>query len=448
MAGLGTKDTSFMTYDGVNVILDKERYFHNKADNYQSEGTEYINESANKLSASFTMKILEFRNRLLNELLKNMKENENSILKEDITVYTGISGIAMLYLKIAKEGSQYSYLKEKATNYLKIACTNKKHESKLISRPTFLCGLAGPLVLNAIYADDMEQEKSGKHEISGRKGAEILLQILPSITNDGDLPSELLYGRAGYLYALLLLKKNAPLSISSTISDDSIKTIVLSIINNGVKYAKETRRHVPMWWEWHGKEYIGAAHGICGILFMLLAAKPFIPEESIINYIKPTLDYFVHFQYPSGNFPSSITGHTPPTNDKLLHWCHGAPGPVHLLLKAHEIWPNNNDSYLVRAQKCGEAIWRRGLLKKGYGLCHGVAGNTYAFLALWKTTKEYQYLYRSAVFAEWCFDYGKRGCSVPDRPLSLFEGLAGTIYLFSDMIQNTTLATFPAFSDI
>merc|ERR1712018_769827 len=78
-------------------------------------------------------------------------------------------------------------------------------------------------------------------------------------------------------------------------------------------------------------------------------------------------------------------------NDKLLHWCHGAPGAVHLLLKAHEIWPNNNDSYLIRAQKCGEAIWRRGLLKKGYGLCHGVAGNTYAFLALWKTTKEYQY---------------------------------------------------------
>ena len=67
---------------------------------------------------------------------------------------------------------------------------------------------------------------------------------------------------------------------------------------------------------------------------------------------------------------------------------------------------------------------------------------------MWKITKDYQYLYKSAVFAEWCFDYGKRGCPDPDRPLSLFEGLAGTIYLLTDMIQNPELACFPAFSDI
>ena len=446
MDRLETKDTTLMTYDSVNVIQDNERFFRNNAENSKTKFMDYIDNSDNKLSANFAMKMLKYRNKLLNDLLKNLKESENTILKEDITVYTGISGIAMLYLKIAKEGDQYSYLKERALKYLRIACTNKKYESKLLSRPTFLCGLAGPLVLNAIAAEDIEEEKT---EMTGRKSAEILLQILQStITNDRDLPNELLYGRAGYLYSLLLLKKSATPSISSTISDESIKAVALSIINNGVRYAKQTRRHVPMWWEWHDKEYIGAAHGICGILFMLLSAKPFIPEESLINYIKPTLDYFAHLQYPSGNFPSSITGRTPPTNDKLLHWCHGAPGAVHLLLKAHEIWPNNDDSYLIRAQKCGEAVWRRGLLKKGYGLCHGVAGNTYAFLALWKTTKDYQYLYKSAVFAEWCFDYGKRGCPDPDRPLSLFEGLAGTIYLLTDMIQNPELACFPAFSDI
>ena len=35
----------------------------------------------------------------------------------------------------------------------------------------------------------------------------------------------------------------------------------------------------------------------------------------------------------------------------------------------------------------GEVIWTRGLLKKGEGLCHGSAGNGYAFLHLYQVTK-------------------------------------------------------------
>ena len=37
----------------------------------------------------------------------------------------------------------------------------------------------------------------------------------------------------------------------------------------------------------------------------------------------------------------------------------------------------------------------RGLLKKGYGLCHGIAGNAYVFLELYKTTNDLQWLHRS-----------------------------------------------------
>jgi hypothetical protein len=32
-------------------------------------------------------------------------------------------------------------------------------------------------------------------------------------------------------------------------------------------------------------------------------------------------------------------------------------------------------------------VWQQGLLKKGPGLCHGVAGNAYALLRLWKATQ-------------------------------------------------------------
>lgn len=51
--------------------------------------------------------------------------------------------------------------------------------------------------------------------------------------------------------------------------------------------------------------------------------------------------------------------------------------------------------YLSDALQCAEVIWKWGLLKKGYGLCHGTAGNAYAFLTLYNLTQDMKYLYRA-----------------------------------------------------
>lgn len=53
------------------------------------------------------------------------------------------------------------------------------------------------------------------------------------------------------------------------------------------------------------------------------------------------------------------------------------------------------ERYLCDAQQCADVIWQYGLLKKGYGLCHGAAGNAYAFLALYNLTQDLKYLYRA-----------------------------------------------------
>lgn len=55
----------------------------------------------------------------------------------------------------------------------------------------------------------------------------------------------------------------------------------------------------------------------------------------------------------------------------------------------------DDKSYLAEAKSCAEVIWSRGLLRKGYGICHGVSGNAYGFLALYKATLEPMYLYRA-----------------------------------------------------
>lgn len=81
------------------------------------------------------------------------------------------------------------------------------------------------------------------------------------------------------------------------------------------------------------------------------------------------------------------------------------------------------ESYLKAALHCGEVVWERGLLLKGYSVCHGVAGNGYTFLQLYRLTQDNMHLHRAAIFAEWCLSSDTRQCSrTPDRPYSMFEG--------------------------
>lgn len=62
-------------------------------------------------------------------------------------------------------------------------------------------------------------------------------------------------------------------------------------------------------------------------------AKEFMSEENLEQLVRPTVDFVLGLQFPKGNFPSSLANN----KDRLVHWCHGAPGVIHLLLKAHEV---------------------------------------------------------------------------------------------------------------
>jgi lantibiotic modifying enzyme len=73
-----------------------------------------------------------------------------------------------------------------------------------------------------------------------------------------------------------------------------------------------------------------------------------------------------------------------------VQWCHGAPGIVASLAELM-------DEELALAG--GELTWRAGPLVKGPGLCHGTAGNGYAFLELFRLTGDERWLERARAFA-------------------------------------------------
>jgi hypothetical protein len=76
-------------------------------------------------------------------------------------------------------------------------------------------------------------------------------------------------------------------------------------------------------------------------------------------------------------------------------WCHGAPGIVASLAP---IAPQD-ERFTELLLAGGELVWRAGPLVKGPGLCHGTAGNGYAFLKLFERSGDELWLNRARAFA-------------------------------------------------
>ena len=55
------------------------------------------------------------------------------------------------------------------------------------------------------------------------------------------------------------------------------------------------------------------------------------------------------------------------------------------------------------------------------GLCHGISGNAYAFLSLYRATKDELYLHRAQQLGRFMIPHRKELQHDSDAPLSLFE---------------------------
>ena len=85
-----------------------------------------------------------------------------------------------------------------------------------------------------------------------------------------------------------------------------------------------------------------------------------------------------------------------------------AAGAVFLFCKAHQQMGGADARFLAAAQRSGEAVRERGLLKKGPGCCHGVSGSAYALLRLYRTTGQDKWLHRALEFAKFMNRCGQR----------------------------------------
>jgi len=173
-----------------------------------------------------------------------------------------------------------------------------------------------------------------------------------------DAVNEWLYGRAGYLYLLRLVKVCfADDPDAKALIDDTADEIIDEIMES------------PRPWKWHGKAYVGAVHGSIGIITQIV-----LTDSSWAPKLEADLGALLSYQYESGNWPSSI----PPGKDRLVQVCHGAPGVIISLLSIRQFFPKLQDKIDRAISRGRDCVLERGLLTKEPCLCHGISGNALA----------------------------------------------------------------------
>jgi hypothetical protein len=157
-------------------------------------------------------------------------------------------------------------------------------------------------------------------------------------------------------------------------------------VTASIEWLRDRRDSDGLWTQQlygRGSRGLGPAHGFAGCVLALgdVAAvsetlQPFaVEEDGLLNWL-PYAGMRRLDEHSDGQIRTQ--------------WCHGAPGIVATLA------PSLDEELAVAG---GELTWQAGPLRKGANLCHGTAGNGYAFLALLERTGDERWLGRARTFA-------------------------------------------------
>ncbi|KAJ6785150.1 hypothetical protein PWT90_04080 [Aphanocladium album] len=172
---------------------------------------------------------------------------------------------------------------------------------------------------------------------------------------------EMLYGRAGDLFLLRLVRHWVPRSKAQL--DAQIEAVAARIM--------EANNHGEDSWVCVNKKFVGAVHGDIGIIVQLVLSIPELAPK-----LEPHLLRLLSLQFEDGNWPK-FTDQGEKSCD-LVQFCHGAPGFLICLQALRPYYPHLSAAFDKAIEKGTEVIWTKGLLRKEPALCHGVLGNALA----------------------------------------------------------------------
>ncbi|KAI5122000.1 hypothetical protein M0805_001832 [Coniferiporia weirii] len=410
----------------------------------------------------------------LNILRQRSAGSGNDTSDDTGSLYTGNSGIALMFLRVAVqyeaaglkdclEPELQSRLPSFITDLLPSLKTHRTSHAHVSPMDTavgpalvyILVSLSYPSLVSS-GEHSSENRTAGDHWTAATKTLQIAVQV--AVEDDSLGGDEVLYGRAGLLWAMLNLRSWLEVDgLASERKDDLtrivgsqvsvIEELVDEIMEAGDSGAQLYERSgadtgLPLMWQWHGKYYLGAIHGTVGILTIILQAprELITPHLPVISSCISALCVLVSKN--DGHLPSSLP--TKSHSHHLVQICHGSPGFLLLLVTFRTRFPQEWQKGWDEAETLASAtIWKEGLLTKGLGVCHGIVGNAWPWLlqahARRGTPEADIPLSRALAFL-----LTARGVPpllptessstfrTPDHPYSLLEGLAGTVCAWMD----------------
>jgi hypothetical protein len=144
------------------------------------------------------------------------------------------------------------------------------------------------------------------------------------------------------------------------------------------------------------RRYVGAGHGFAGNVHVLARGDLLDPGRRRELERRSLATLRAHVvrdgglaQWRPTDDPATVAATT------RTQWCHGAPG----IVTSFGPIARDDDDLTELLVAGGELTWTAGPLVKGPGLCHGTAGNGYAFLKLLERTDDERWLARARAFA-------------------------------------------------
>ncbi|MCE9575024.1 MAG: LanC-like protein [Deltaproteobacteria bacterium] len=185
-------------------------------------------------------------------------------------------------------------------------------------------------------------------------------------------------------------------------------------------------------------DQLGAGHGMAGNAFSILRGGPNATAKALAA---EALHATAIERGGLANWPQYAVTPRRGRTELLVQWCHGAPGMITSLSALDD----DESDRLLRAG--GELVWKAGPLAKGAGLCHGTAGNGFAFLELFRRTGDELWLDRARRFAMHAIEQSERLAAVYGRlRYSLWNGDAGVaVYLHGCLGGRAGLPLLDAF---
>lgn len=347
--------------------------------------------------------------------------NENEVEKTRIKSYFKNSDD----IAFSKLFDEKHYLKEAEDCFFalqELIDDEKISSSKSKLKISFYFGSVGFHTIGAFLFSKLNDKKNFQFCVENILDVKKKMAKLPPET----IYDELLYGLSGYLYCLLALQKEFQLNPKVKPEyklnlENYVYDIMEDLMNRGIQNfqkdlslekmleSQKFPENFHLVYTFHDRAYIGGAHGFFGVMQILYTAYSF-NKNYLDNFNKEftaffhkslniSIQFYIFLQLDSGNFPSSFSR---PKKDDLVQFCHGSPGSISPLILAYKL--NNlggkfNELIQNSLEKAANNIWKNGILKKGYGLCHGISGNGYGLLHYYNFTNDPKWLYRALRFA-------------------------------------------------